>query len=93
MRDDLAEISPQTFLWEAIVSSSSMGRDVHSLTFVRPAFPVPTTASPTFQGTLQDGFAEAVVARDMPEPCSTTYETLMTTAMASPRAFPTHKPD
>ena len=32
------------------------------------AFPLPTTASPTLQGALKDGFVEAVVACDMPEP-------------------------
>ena len=36
---------------------------------VPPAFPLPTTASPTLQGALKDGFGEAVVACDMPEPC------------------------
>ena len=36
---------------------------------VHPAFPLPTTASPTLKGALKDGFGEAVVACDMPEPC------------------------
>ena len=36
---------------------------------VHPAFPLPTTASSTLQGALKDGFGEAVVACDMPEPC------------------------
>ena len=31
--------------------------------------PLPTMASPTLQGALRDGFREAVVACDMPEPC------------------------
>ena len=35
----------------------------------RPAFPLPTTASSTLQGTLRDGLGEAVVACDMSEPC------------------------
>ena len=35
---------------------------------VHPAFSLPTTASPTFQGALKDGFGEAFVACDMPEP-------------------------
>ena len=38
------------------MSSSGMGRDVH------PAFPLPTTASPTLQGALWGGFGEAVVS-------------------------------
>ena len=37
--------------------------------FVHPAFPLPTTSSPTVQGALDDSFGEAVVARNMPEPC------------------------
>ena len=37
---------------------------------VRPAFPLPTTASPTLQCALKDDFGEAVVVCDMPEPCN-----------------------
>ena len=36
---------------------------------VHPAFPLPTTASPTLQGVLKDGFGEAVVTCDKPQPC------------------------
>ena len=36
---------------------------------VYPAFPLPTTASPTLQGALEDGFGVVAVPRDMPEPC------------------------
>ena len=36
---------------------------------VHPAFPLPTTASPTLQRALNNGFREAVMACDMPEPC------------------------
>ena len=36
---------------------------------VHPAFPLPTTALSTFQDALKNGFGEAVVACDMPEPC------------------------
>ena len=35
---------------------------------VHPAFPMPTSASPTLQGALKDVFGEVVVACDMPEP-------------------------
>ena len=35
---------------------------------VHPAFSLPTTAPPTLQGALKDGFREAVVTCDMPEP-------------------------
>ena len=36
---------------------------------VHPAFPLPTTAPPAVQGAVKDGFGEAVVVCDMPEPC------------------------
>ena len=64
MRDDSVEILFQSFLWEALVSSFGIGRDVYSLT----AFPLPTAVSPTLQGALKDGFGEVVMVRDMPEP-------------------------
>ena len=35
---------------------------------VYPAFSLPTAASLTLQYALKDGFGEAVVAGDMPEP-------------------------
>ena len=68
MRDDSAEIFFQSFLQEATVISSGTGGDVHS-DVVHPAFPRLTTASPIIQGALKDGFGEAVVACDIPEPC------------------------
>ena len=37
---------------------------------LHPAFPLPTMASPTLQGVLKDDFAKAVVACDIPEPCT-----------------------
>ena len=60
MRDDSAEILFQSFLREAMVSSSGMGRDGHSLTLS------------ILQDALEDGFGKVVVARDMPEPCEFT---------------------
>ena len=68
MRDDSAEILFQSFLQEALVSSSGMGRDVHSSMFVHPAFPLPTMVLSTLQDALKDGFGEVVVVCDMPEP-------------------------
>ena len=56
---DSAEIIFQPFLHETLVSSSGMGRDVHSLML--------STASPTLQGALKDGFGQAVAACDMLE--------------------------
>ena len=51
------------------MSSSGMGRDVHSLMLSIQIFLCRPAASPSFQGALKDGFREAVVACDMPEPC------------------------
>ena len=36
---------------------------------VHPAFSLPTNALIALQGALKDGFEEAAVARDRPEPC------------------------
>ena len=69
MWDDSAKILSQSLPREAIVSSSGTDIDHPLFDVVHPAFPLPTTASPTVQGALKDGFGEAVVARDMPEPC------------------------
>ena len=65
-RDDSAEILFQSFLQEALLSSS--GRDVHSLMLsiqhllCRPRRRLPSNC-------LEGWFGEAVVACDMPEPC------------------------
>ena len=69
MTDDSAEIPFPSFLWEAVVSSSGTGKDVHSFDVVHPAFLLPTAASPVLQGALKDGFGEAVVANEMLEQC------------------------
>ena len=70
MREDLAEIFFQSFLWEAVASNSGMGRDVHSLMLaIQHYFPLPTAISHRLQGALKDGSGEAVVTCDMPEPC------------------------
>ena len=61
--------SSSFYLQEAIVSTSCMGRDVHSLTLVHLSFPLQTASSPTLQGALKDGLGEAVVVCEMPEPC------------------------
>ena len=62
MRDNSAEILSQSLLQKALVSSSGMGRDVHSLMMSIQHFLLPTTASPILLGALKDGFGEAVVA-------------------------------
>ena len=60
--------SSSLFPQEALVSSSGMGRNAHFL-MLSKAFPLPTTELPTLQGALRDGFGEAVVVCDKPEPC------------------------
>ena len=66
MRDDSAEILFLSFLREVMVSSSEMGRDVHAC---RYPFRIFSTDHPSEVHALKDGIGEAVVARDMPEPC------------------------
>ena len=72
MRNDSAEILLLPFLQEAVVSSSGMGRDVHSLMLsiqnLLCCGPLPITASPTLPGALKNGFGETVVACNMLEP-------------------------
>ena len=51
------------------MSSSGMSGGRPLFDVAHPAFPLPTTASPTLQGALKDGFGKAVVACDMPQPC------------------------
>ena len=65
--DSAAEILFQSFLQEALVSSSNMGRDVHSLILSIQQFIC--RPRPALQGFLKDGFGEAVVECDVPEPC------------------------
>ena len=50
------------------MSSSGMGRDVRSLMLSIQHFLRRLRCHPPLQGTLNDGFGEAVVAFDMPEP-------------------------
>ena len=64
MKDDSAQILFQSFLQQALVSSSGVGRDVHCLVLSIPHFLCrPRRCPPS-----KDGFGEAVVACDMPEP-------------------------
>ena len=67
-RVDSVEVLFQSFLQELLwVVLAWAG--MPTLDVVYPAFPLPTTSSPSLQGALKDGFGEAVVACDMPEPC------------------------
>ena len=61
--------SSSRFLQGALVSSFWHGQGCPLFDVVHPAFPLPTTALPTLQGALKDGFGEAVMACGMPEPC------------------------
>ena len=67
-RDDSAEILFQAFLQEALVNSCGM-QGCPPCDVFNPAFPLPTTASHTLQSALKDGFGDAVMSSDMPEPC------------------------
>ena len=67
--DGSAVILFQSFPREALVNSSGMGMGCSLSDVVHPAFPLRTTASSGLQGAVKDGVGEAVVARDMPEPC------------------------
>ena len=67
--DDSAEILFQSFLQEALVSSSGMGRDVH---FSFALSILHFLCRPRRRLGLKcpgDGFEEAVVTRDMTKPC------------------------
>ena len=65
---DSAEIFFQSFLQEAVVSSSNMGWDVHSLMLSIQCF-LCRPLSTALQVALWDGFEEAVMVCDMPELC------------------------
>ena len=69
MRDDSAEILFQSFLQEALVSSSGIEQGCPLFAIVHPAFSLLTAVLSTLQGVLQNGVEEAVMARDMPESC------------------------
>ena len=70
MTDDSAEILFQSFSAGGPCEQFWHGQGCPLFDVVHAAFPLPTTASPTLQGAMKDGFGEAVVACDMlPEPC------------------------
>ena len=66
------------------MSSTGMGRDVLAFfcflfcffVVFHSALPLLTALSPTLQDAPEDGFGEAVLAFDMPEPCR--FHTLVT---------------
>ena len=67
--DDSAEILFQSFLRDAICEHFWHGHVCPLFDDVSPAFPLPTTASSILHGASEDGVEQAVVARDMSEPC------------------------
>ena len=69
MRDDSAEIPLPAFSAGGPCEQLWHGKECQLFDVVHPAFPLPTTVSPTLRGAQEDSFGEAVVARDMPEPC------------------------
>ena len=68
MTDDSAEILFEKFSLGGPCERFWHGQGCPLSDVVHPAFPLPTTASPILQGAMKDGFGEAVVMRDMPEP-------------------------
>ena len=70
--DDSAEILFQDWNWNFSSGGPCEqlwhGQEYPLFDVVPPAFLLPTTASPILQGALKDGFGEALVACDMPEP-------------------------
>ena len=68
MKDDSAEILFQSFSAGGPCEQFWHGQGCPHFDIVLPAFQLPITASPALQGALKDGFGEAVVMCDMPEP-------------------------
>ena len=68
MRANSAEVFLPSFLQEALVSGSGMGRDVHSSMLSVQHFLCRPQRRPPSKGALKDDFREAVVEYDMPEP-------------------------
>ena len=69
MTDDSAAILSQSFSAGGPCEQFWHGQEFSLFDVVHPAFPLPTTALPTLHGALKEGFEEAVVALNMPEPC------------------------
>ena len=74
-RDDSLRSSSSFFLFSARGPCEQFwhGQGCPLLVVVHPAFPLPTTASPSLHGALKDGFGEAVVTSDMPKPLKFPY--------------------
>ena len=87
MRDNSTDILFQSFLQEALMSSSCMGMDVHSFYVVHPVFPLPTISLPTLQGSLKYGFREAGLVCDVPK----SYKFLSLTVVRRGSCTPTRE--
>ena len=68
MTDDSADSLP-VFSAEGCCAQFWHRQECLLFDVVHPAFPLPTTVSPTLQGVLKDGCGETVVPCDMPELC------------------------
>ena len=68
MRNDPTEILFQSFFAGGYSEQFWHDQGCPLSYVVHPTFPPPPTAWPTLQGAPEDGFGEAVVACDMPEP-------------------------
>ena len=68
IRGDSAAFPLQFFSAGAPCEQFWHGQGCPLFDVVHQAFPLSTTASPTLQDALKDGFGEAVVACDMPKP-------------------------
>ena len=71
-RGDMGDDSANLLLVLSAVGSCEQfwhGQGCPLFDVVHSAFPLPTTASPTLQCALKDGFGEAVMAPDMSESC------------------------
>ena len=68
MTDDSADSLP-VFSAEGCCAQFWHRQECLLFDVVHPAFPLPTTASPTLKGALGDGLGRPVVALDMPKPC------------------------
>ena len=55
------------------MGSSGMGKGCPLFDVVRPAFPLPTMASPALHGVLKDYFGKAFGACDMAESCKFSF--------------------
>ena len=69
MRGKSAVLPFSSFLREAVVSSSGMGRDVHSLKWSVQHFVCRPQRCPPSEVPLRKMFTKGIVTHNVPEPC------------------------